>query len=55
MRLQNDPRTQFWIDLNKKISKLIHQEEEIILIGDWNSETLVVNTFMETQRLTNTI
>ena len=28
MKIQNDPRTQFWIDLNKVISKLIHQGEK---------------------------
>ena len=33
MKLQNDPRTQFWIDLNKLISKWIHQGEKIIRMG----------------------
>ena len=42
MQIQNDPRTQFWIDPNTEISKWINQEEKIILIGDWNSEALEV-------------
>ena len=37
MKIKNDPRTQFWIDLNKEISKWIHQREQIIIIGDRNS------------------
>ena len=48
MKIQNDPRTQFWIDLNTEILKWIHQGEQIILIGDWNSEASEVNTWMET-------
>ena len=28
MKIQNDPRTQFWIDLNTKIYKWIHQGEK---------------------------
>ena len=55
MKIQNDPRIQFWIDLNKEISKWIHKGEQIILMGDWNSEALEVNTWMETQAITNTI
>ena len=43
MKIQNDPRTQFWIDLNKDISKWIHQGEQIILMGDWNSKAPEVN------------
>ena len=34
MVIQNDPRTQFWIDLNTEIYKWIHQGEKIILMGD---------------------
>ena len=55
MKLQNDPRTQFWIDINKEISKWIHQLEQIILMEDCNSEASEVNTWMETQVLTNKI
>ena len=55
MKIQNDPRTQFWIDLNSEISKWIYQVEKIILTGDWNNEALEVNTCMETHGLTNTI
>ena len=55
MKIQNYPRTQFWIDLNKEISKWIHEGEQIILMGVWNSEALGVNTWMETQELTNKI
>ena len=38
MKIQNDPRTQFWIDLNGEISKWIYQGEKISLWG-----TLPVN------------
>ena len=55
LKVQNNPRPQFWIDLNKGISKWIHQGEQIILMGDWNSEASDVNTWMETQGLTNKI
>ena len=55
MKIQNDPRTQFWVDLNTEISKRIHQGEQIILMGDYNSEASEVNTWMETQGLTNKI
>ena len=44
MKIQNDPRTQFWIDLNEDISKWIHQGEKIVIMGDWNSEASKVNT-----------
>ena len=55
MKIQNDPRTQFWIYINKEISKWIHQGEQIILMGDCTSSESEVNTWMETQGLTNTI
>ena len=55
MKIENGLRTQFWMDLNKDISKWIHQGEQIILLGDWNSEALEANTRIETQELTNTI
>ena len=48
MKIQNYPRTQFWIDLNKYISKWIHQGEQRILMGDWNIEASELNTWMET-------
>ena len=47
-RIQNDPRTQFWIDRNTEISKLIQKGEYNILMGDCNSESLEVNTCMKT-------
>ena len=49
------PRPQFGIYLNTKISKWIHEVKQIILLVDWNSEALEINTCMETQGLTNTI
>ena len=55
MKIQNDPRTQFWMDINKEISKWIHQREQIILMGVCNSEALEVNTWMETKVLNYTI
>ena len=55
MKIQNDPRAQFWIDFNTEISKLIHQGEQIMLMGDFNSEVLELNTWMLTQVLTNII
>ena len=55
MKIQTDPRTQFWIDLKKDISKWIHQGEKIIPIGDWDIETSEVNTCMEKQGPTNAI
>ena len=55
MGIQNEPRNQFWIDINTEILKWIHQGEEIILIGEWNSEASEVNKWMETHGLTNTI
>ena len=55
MKIQNDPRTQFWININKDISKSIHKTEKIILVRDWNSEASEVNKWMETQVITNTI
>ena len=33
MKIQNYPRTQLWMNLNKEISKWTHQGEEIILMG----------------------
>ena len=53
--MQNDLGTQFWIDHNKDISKCTHQGEQLILTGDWNSESSEVNICMETQVLANTI
>ena len=55
MKIQNDPRNQFWIDLNTQIEKWMDQGEQLILVGDWNSEAPEVNTWMETKRLKNTI
>ena len=55
MRIQNDPRTSFRIYIKTEISKWIHQGETIILMGDWNSEALEVNTWMGIQGLANTI
>ena len=55
MEIQNDPRTQSWIDLNTDILKLIHQVELIILMGNWNSEASEVNKCMEIQQLANKI
>ena len=49
MKIQIDPRTQFWMNLNTDISKWIHQGEQIIFMRGWNSESLEVNTGMETQ------
>ena len=48
MEIQDDPRNQFWIDLNKDISKYTHQGEQIVLMGNWNSKASEVNTWMET-------
>ena len=45
MKIRNDPITQFWIDLNTDILKWIHQGEQIITMGDWNSEASEVNTW----------
>ena len=55
MKIHNGPRTQFWIDLNIDISKLIHHGEQNILMGYWNSEASEVKIWMETQGLTNEI
>ena len=55
MKIQNGPKTQFWINLNTDILKLVNQGEQIILMGDWNSESLEVKKWMETQVITNTI
>ena len=55
MKIKNDPITKFWIDLHTEISKWINQWEQIIPMRDWNSEASEVNTWMETQGLTNTI
>ena len=55
MNIQNDPRNQFLININREISKWTHQGEQIIFMGDWNSKALEVNTWMETQGLTNPI
>ena len=38
MEIQNNPRTQFWIDLNTEIAKYINQGEHLLLMGDCNSE-----------------
>ena len=54
-KIQNDLRNLFWIYLNKDISKWTHQGEQIIFLGDWNSEASEVNTWTETQGPTNTI
>ena len=37
MKIQNDPRTQFWINLDTEISKWVHQGEQIIIMGYCNS------------------
>ena len=55
MKIQNDPRTRFLIDINKEILKCIRQAEQIILIEYCNSEASEINTRMETQGLNNTI
>ena len=55
MIIQNYPRTQFWIDFNTDIAKFKYQEEQLILMGGWNSEVSKVNVWMETQGLTNKI
>ena len=55
MKIQNDPRTRFRIEINKDISKWTHQGEKIIHMEDWNSEASEVNTWVETQGLINTI
>ena len=55
MKIENGLRTQFWMDLNKDISKWIHQGEQIILMDEWNIEASEVNTSIETQGLTNAI
>ena len=47
-KIQNNPRTQFWIYLNTKIAKWMDQGEQLILIGGFNSEASDVNTRMET-------
>ena len=39
MKVQNDQRPQFLIYLNTEISILIHQGEQITLMGDWKSES----------------
>ena len=46
LRYQNDPIIQIWVDINKEISTWIYQGEQIILVGDWNSEALEVITWM---------
>ena len=38
MKIQNDPKNQLWIDLNTQIEKCMDQGEQLILVGDWNSE-----------------
>ena len=55
MKIQNNPRTQFLIEVNTEISKWIHQGEQIIIMGDWNSEESEVNTWIEKQELTKKI
>ena len=54
-KIQNYPRTQFWIDINKEISKWTHKGEQIMLKGYWNSEISEESTWIEKQGLTNTI
>ena len=34
MKIQNYPRTHFWIDINTKIEKWMDKREQIILMGD---------------------
>ena len=55
IKIRNDPRTQFWIVMNTEILKWIHQVEQIILVGDCNSEASEVKTWMETKGLTTII
>ena len=55
MKIQNDPRNQLWIDLNTQIAKWVDQGEQLILVGDWNSEVSEGIKWMETQGLANTI
>ena len=55
MEIQNDPRNQFWIDLNTEITKWMDQVEQLILMGDWNSKFLEVKPYMETQGVNNII
>ena len=49
MKIQNNPRNLFWININTDIWKWIHQGEQIILLGEWNSEASEVNAWMETK------
>ena len=44
IKIQNDPRTQLWIDLNTETLKCIHQGEHIIIMGEWSSEASEVYT-----------
>ena len=44
MKIQHDPRTQFWINLNTEIAKWINQREQLILMEEWNSEASKLNT-----------
>ena len=55
IKIKNYPRAQFWIYLNTNITKYMDHGEQLILMGDWNSRALEVNTWIETQGLTNTI
>ena len=34
MKIQNDPRTQLWIDLTTKIAKWVCQGEQLIVLGE---------------------
>ena len=38
MKIQSDPSTQFWVDLNTETLKWKHQGEKDVLMGYWNSE-----------------
>ena len=48
MKIQNDHRTKFWIDLNNKISKWVDKGEQLIFMGYYNSEASEVNTLIKT-------
>ena len=55
MKIQNYLRNQFLIDLNTEIAKWMDQGEQLILMGDLNSEVSEVNKRIEKNVLTNKI
>ena len=55
IKIQIYPRNQLWIDLNTDTAEWMNHGEQLIIVGDWNSEVSEVRTWMKIQVIPNAI